>query len=141
MLADGKIVKAKDTIPFKDHKQISSIINYLVDVHGYKTLQPYFVQNLDSVFKSGERDDNSYDYTKVNKIHSMMNITYIADYQTQENENINRYVNYYTDKTKNIISIEGYDYFISNFSIEGYPVGKIQHANRIFWEKQCFDLF
>ena len=42
MLDKGKIVKAKDTIAFKDHKQISSIIDYLVSVHGYKNITTLF---------------------------------------------------------------------------------------------------
>ena len=120
MLADGKIVPAKDTIPFRDHKQISSIINYLVDVHGYKTLQPYFIQNLDSALKKENKNNYSYGYTQVNKIHSMMNLTYIPDYQTQEDETTNRYMNFYSDKSDSIVNIEGYNYFISNFNINDY---------------------
>ncbi|HEY8657466.1 MAG TPA: DUF4153 domain-containing protein [Hanamia sp.] len=118
MLSQGKIVKAKDTIPFKDHKQISSIINYLVDVHGYKSLQPFFAQNLDSALK--KENDNDYTYTKVNKIHSLMKLSYLADYQTQEEASDNMYVNYFIGKTDNMISIEGYDYFIQDFNVNEF---------------------
>lgn len=115
MLKDGKIVPAKDTIPFKDHKQISSIINYLTEVHGYKTLQPYFIQNLDSVLKN--KDNNSYDYTKMNKIHALMNLTYIPDYQLQQEESAGRSNSFYSDRSNNIMSIKGYDYLISDFQV------------------------
>lgn len=142
MLVDGKIVPAKDTIPFKDHKQISSIINYLVDVHGYKTLQPYFVQNLDSTLKKGKGKDYSYGYAQVNKIHSMMNLTYIPDYQTEEEEITNGYINFYSDKSDTIVNIEGYNYFIPNFNIHDYSLGDTT-CNSYFLEKNkiliCFD--
>src|ERR1019366_3951409 len=95
MLDKGKIVKAKDTIAFKDHKQISSIIDYLVSVHGYKTLQSYFVQNLDSLF-NGKQDN--YDYNKVDRIHSLMNLSRMYDYQTEINEEPNNYMGFSIEK-------------------------------------------
>jgi hypothetical protein len=117
MLDKGKIVKAKDTIAFKDHKQISSIIDYLVSVHGYKTLQPYFVQNLDSLF-NGTQDN--YDYNKVDRLHSMMNISRVYDYQTEINESVNTYFEFYTNSTNHAFAIQGYDYFISDYSSVAY---------------------
>ena len=139
MLSAGKIVQAKDTIPFKDHKQISSIINYLVEVHGYKTLQPYFAQNLDSAFKNNE---NEYSYARVNKIHSMMNLTYIEDYQMQGDDYVNNYVNFYADKSDKIISIEGYDFLIPDYNINEYGA-KDSSCNSFVLKnnniKVCFD--
>lgn len=137
MLAGGKIVKAKDTILFKDHKQISSIIDYLVDVHGYKTLQSYFVQNLDSALKN-----DNYDYNRVNKIHSMMNISYLPGYETEEYETVNRYVNFYIDKTDSAINLKGYDYLISNFSINAYEEKDSTCSTYLLGENKnsvCFD--
>lgn len=118
MLSGGKIVPAKDTIPFKDHKQISSIINYLTEVHGYKTLQPLFIQNLDSTLKN--KGTNRYRYTKTAAILSMMNLSYIPDYQTKADGVANKYVNLYSDKSTGIISIENYDYLISHFGVNGF---------------------
>lgn len=120
MLHDGKIVKVKDSIPFNENKQISSIINYLVEVHGYKTLQPFFAQNLDSLFKSDKTEYDMYAYTKANKIHSLINLPNIPEYKTKEGVNSSRYVNIYTDKTYNVTSIEGYDYLITNYNVYSY---------------------
>lgn len=126
MLTHGKIVAAKDTLPFKDHKQISSIINYLVGVHGYKALQPYFVQNLDSVSRNTTYYNNIADGTPssnnmmVDKIHVMMNITYVADYQLSEERKISSYMNFYTATSDTAINIGGYDYFIADFNLEAY---------------------
>lgn len=120
MVEDGKFIKAKDTIPFKDHKQISSIVNYLVSVHGYKTLQPYFSQNLDSVFKNYTTNYYDYDNSKVSRILSLLNINYIGDYQTEEDKDIATNVSYYSDEKDDITIIKGYDYLISDFSVNGY---------------------
>ena len=119
MLDNGKIVKAKDTIAFKDHKQMSSIINYLVSVHGYKTLQPYFSENLDSLF-NGLKDN--YDYNQVDRIHSMMNISRVYDYQTEINEEPNNYMGFSIAKTNTVQAIQGYDYLISDFSVFDYEM-------------------
>lgn len=46
ILVDGSIQKAKAPIPFEDAKQISSIITYLHDIHGYDRIQPWYEENL-----------------------------------------------------------------------------------------------
>ena len=80
MLITDKIVEAKDTILLKIISKSAPLLTYLVDVHGYKTLQPYFVQNLDSLFNNMQ---DNYDYTKVKEIHRLMKISYMAEYQTE----------------------------------------------------------
>ena len=119
MIEDGKFIKAKDAIPFKDRKEISSIVDYLVSVHGYKSLQPYFSQNLDSVFKN-YTTDYDYDNSKVSKILSLLNINYIYDYQREEDKDIAINVSYYSDENDDITNIKGYDYLISDFKVNGY---------------------
>lgn len=114
LLHDGKIVKVKTPIPFKEHKQISSIINYLVEVHGYKTLQPYFAQNLDSALK--KQNINNYAYSKVNKIHSMMNLSYISDYQIEEDSRATNYLNFYSESSNQFLEINAYNYVITDFN-------------------------
>jgi len=135
ILANGKVIPAKDSIPFNDHKKISSAINYLIDVHGYKTLQPYFSQNLDSAL---EKEDN-YQYT--NKIHAMINLTFIPDYQTQEDESKEFYVNFYSN-SHNILNIEGYNYFIDDFNINEYAKGNTICSSYVLGDNNisfCFD--
>ncbi len=117
MLKSGKIVETKNTIPFKDHKQISSIITYLTNVHGYKTLQPYFVQNLDSLFNNMQ---DNYDYTKIKEIHRLMKISYIEEYQTEASKDENTYTEFYTNPVNNVTTIKGYDYFIANYNPQTY---------------------
>ncbi len=113
MLSDGKIMKAADKIPFDDHKEISSVIEYLVEVHGYETLQPFFVQNLDSLMKSDSTINLRYSYGQANKILGLMNISYVGRYVNNENQEQNIS---YRSESNNTVDINGYDYFISNYS-------------------------
>jgi hypothetical protein len=46
ILVDGTIHKAQVSITFEDTKQISSIISYLHEIHGYDRIQPWFRESL-----------------------------------------------------------------------------------------------
>jgi hypothetical protein len=46
ILVDGRIQKASSPIPLDDSRQISSILSYLHDIHGYNRIQPWFVESL-----------------------------------------------------------------------------------------------
>ena len=46
ILVDGTVRPAETTVPFEETKQISSIIGYLHDIHGYDRIQPWFRENL-----------------------------------------------------------------------------------------------
>ena len=139
MLHDGKIVKAKGNISFKDHKQISSIINYLVEVHGYKTMQPYFAQNLDSALNNEKKDN--YSYSKVSKIHLMMNLSYIPDHQMEEDLSKNKYLNFYSEKSNQFTDINGYNNVIIDFNL--YEDGDGNTCNKYLLGENnisaCFD--
>jgi hypothetical protein len=47
ILIDGKIRKADKSITTEDAVQISSIISYLHEMHGYAGIQPWFAEKLD----------------------------------------------------------------------------------------------
>ncbi len=46
ILVDGTVRSQHDSIPFEDTKQISSIIAYLHDIHGFKRVEPWFAVSL-----------------------------------------------------------------------------------------------
>ncbi|MCX6133034.1 MAG: DUF4153 domain-containing protein [Ignavibacteriales bacterium] len=46
ILVNGSVHAQRDSIPFEDTKQISAIISYLHDIHGYSRIQPWFAQSL-----------------------------------------------------------------------------------------------
>ena len=65
------------TLYLLDRKGISSIVNYLVTVHGYNILQPYFTANLDSLLKNNSKNNYDYEYEKPRIILSLINVTYV----------------------------------------------------------------
>ncbi|HUU46213.1 MAG TPA: DUF4153 domain-containing protein [Acidobacteriota bacterium] len=46
LLIDGEVQKAQGQIPPADAEQISSIVRYLHDMHGYERIQPWFSESL-----------------------------------------------------------------------------------------------
>jgi hypothetical protein len=48
ILVDGRVRSNHDSISFSDTKQISSIISYLAELHGYERIQPWFQKSLKS---------------------------------------------------------------------------------------------
>ena len=51
ILVNGKAVKPKKQINRADEKEISSIVNYMIDVHGVESIQDLFSQDLSVVTK------------------------------------------------------------------------------------------
>ena len=51
ILVNGKAVKPKKQIKKADEKEISSIVNYMIDVHGVESIQDLFSQDLSVVTK------------------------------------------------------------------------------------------
>ena len=117
MIINGKIKPAHDTISFADHKEICSTINYLIDTHGYQTLQPYFSENLDSVMKPILQTD--YSYEQSTKIFSLMNISEVNNYETVDdvrNDVESPSLNYTSDYDDELpVAVTGYDYLISSY--------------------------
>jgi len=46
ILVDGTVRPAEKLVPFEETKQISSIVGYLHDIHGYDRIQPWFRESL-----------------------------------------------------------------------------------------------
>lgn len=75
LFKDGTVVKTTKTIDTKDDVEICSILTYFADMHGYKSMQPLFKQNLDTIF---ETDSLRYytSYNGVKKLTEIMGIEY-----------------------------------------------------------------
>ncbi len=52
MLVGGVVVPAAQKVTSRDQATLSSIVEYMVNVHGVASLQPLFRQNLDSLLKA-----------------------------------------------------------------------------------------
>ncbi|MFP5040583.1 DUF4153 domain-containing protein [Parasediminibacterium sp. JCM 36343] len=129
LLVNEKLKKAGQELPFKDEKEISSITEYLVNTHGYQTLQPYYTQNLDSVMKHDSLDRERYGNGRVRKLLSLYNLKYINQYEREDEVASNEF-NYITehnytenDNEDKMLKVEGFDYLI-----DGYNTGRMDET-------------
>jgi hypothetical protein len=129
LLDNGKIKKLEGKISFEDHKEISSVIEYISEVHGYESLQTFFVQDLDSLMKSNSSEGRHYSYLQVNKILELMNVSYVNRFQNEDEEK--KSISF-TSVSSSSMDISGYNYFISDFIAASYdPVDSTCSSYRI----------
>lgn len=101
----------------KDYERIENIVRYIDNVHGYKTLQPLFAQELDSVIppegvkREPEWRSNSdfiVDLMKLNKIYAPGDTTEISSL-------------FFKSKANEMMISAGYD-FVSGFTLNSYSI-------------------
>lgn len=83
----GKVQKATGDISFEVEKELSSIVKYLNDTHGYQALQPVFEEDLDQALQNEMPEDSSKIITlgtpsENSKIMYLMGLRYISSYST-----------------------------------------------------------
>ncbi len=102
ILVDSRVQKAPATVPQDDILQISSIIAYLHDIHGYDRIQPWFRESLkeDSL---GAR----FKFIEPAEVTEMMGIEYVKVRYTAAGDNI-----FFRSNQAGLIEIQGYDRMI-----------------------------
>ncbi|MBI5538575.1 MAG: DUF4153 domain-containing protein [Bacteroidia bacterium] len=112
MLKDGKIIKATNKITIDDDVVICSTLSYMVDMHGHKSIQNFFTQNLDTVFN---RDTIRYysSYEGMNKLTTYMGIEYNLSLPYVENGKTQFSYTCQYNSNESPLKVTGYDYFIN----------------------------
>jgi hypothetical protein len=77
VLVDGRVVSKHDSVHFEATKQISSILSYLAEMHGFDAIQPWFGESL----KNGLDGEKS-TYKDASRVAKMMGIEYIRIWQS-----------------------------------------------------------
>lgn len=122
MLKNNKAVKPASEIPAKDDVEICSVITYMVDVHGYKSLQPYFSANLDTIFRNDTLPYYMYNYQAVSKLADLMGIEYnLYSYYGDSAYYPFSFSSLY-GSAEEPMNISGFDYMIS-YRAYCYPYG------------------
>ncbi|MFI5253450.1 MAG: DUF4153 domain-containing protein [Bacteroidota bacterium] len=111
ILVNGMIEKKERTIAQDDRKQISSIVSYLHDLHGYDRIQPWFRESLKEDPKSGP-----WGYKEAPVVIAMMGIDYDRTWQVQTFDN-----KFLLSDPERSFSIAGYDHALPSqyFSAAG----------------------
>ncbi len=105
MLKDGKIVVAENELPFKDRKNISSIIDFFTEREATDDLQHFFSQNLDSL------SNDTIGFNMNTKILKLMGMDFVNKWQ-REGDASNNMIYYYATSTS-FRNIKGFDYEIT----------------------------
>ena len=84
LLASGKVVAAENPtkISLPDRVAITSVTEYLVDKHGYHSLQPMFSRNLDSLMRTKNASGILRQTEKEFAILELINIPYTSRWET-----------------------------------------------------------
>jgi hypothetical protein len=93
------------------HNEMNSIINYLDDHHGFKSITSIFQQNIDSLITIAEKGNKH-----VNKNEVYMNTLGLQKYKSYNYDSNRSRENDFNFSTKNIdyTEITGYDFLIKN---------------------------
>jgi hypothetical protein len=76
ILVDGRVQSKHDSAQFEATKQISSIISYLSDIHGFDAIQPWFGESLKS-----DSAGNGSTYKNPAVVAKLMGIEYVRVWQ------------------------------------------------------------
>lgn len=111
ILVDGKINTKHKTVPDTIAEQITSIVKYFDNMHGFKDMKPWFTTNIDSLIADTLR------YQRVENVMKLLNVPVTYNYYRNrygENEAYKRF-NYYTSQEE-VKEITGYDYEFSFYA-------------------------
>ena len=91
LMVNGKIATTVNAangagirVPGKDKKAISSVTEYIVDIHGDRALQPFFAANLDSLIRQDSLANNWQSYQRTQEIVHLMGVEYVSRWQTTD---------------------------------------------------------
>jgi hypothetical protein len=60
------------------------VTEYIVDIHGYRALQPFFAANLDSLIRQDSLANNWQSYQRTQEIVHLMGVEYVSRWQTTD---------------------------------------------------------
>jgi hypothetical protein len=83
LMENGKVV-TKDprrSVPAHDLNTISSVTQYILDIHGYNALQPLFTTNLDTLIRRDSLENHWQSYQQAEAIVHLMHVDYVNRWQ------------------------------------------------------------
>jgi len=99
MLDAGKVRPAKSPIPYADAKEISAVLTYLREIHGYEGIQPWFVKPLRE-----NSPDRYSEWKSADSIAATLGIEYVAVQRLQSDGHLE-----FEAARKAALRVTGYD--------------------------------
>lgn len=110
VLVNGKVDAKHAEVPDSVAEQVTSIVSYFSEVHGFKKFRPWFDTSIDSLIESRDRWNKAADFMKLLNIRQTYNYGYYHDEDGQRYRNFSYYPE---DNYTSARAISGYDYEIS----------------------------
>jgi len=124
LFAGGKVQPAKADPPLEDRKAISSITDYLIDMHGYRVFQPWFRNDLDSLMRHDSLLDREY-YGGVRRttvLLGLMHIAYASKYETVMTA-ADQQIECNANGDKRAIQVDSTGFVLPDFSVSDQAFG------------------
>lgn len=104
-------------IKWKDHFELSSVVQYLVEMHGFEVMQPYLYSNLDSLLKKELPRSSGYAVECAEKILKLMGLRYVNEWNRigTNGEIIN-----FRAANRKVVDITGYNEYIPDINLSYY---------------------
>jgi hypothetical protein len=102
LLVDGRVQSTHDTLPIETTRQISSIVGYLSEMHGYDAIQPWFGESLRS-----DSAGHAYSFKDPAAIAKLMGVTYIRTWQAGADNTV-----IMTADRERALDIKGYEWLL-----------------------------
>ncbi|MDZ7808342.1 MAG: DUF4153 domain-containing protein [Gracilimonas sp.] len=110
----GTIMKADNEIPFKDRKEISSGINYLLDLKGVESIQPYFGQDLKEVL---ENKDSMNVVSDAQAITDLIGIDYVNNWEMKGERSEEFAIFQYQKSRMASVPLDGFDHYVGEIEL------------------------
>ena len=113
ILMEGTIQKATEPVPFEDRKEISSILRYLNSMHGLKSIEQWFEEDLTTRPPSVAGSDTTQPvnrYQLPQHVTERMGIEYVNQWEASPDDMPQRS---YSSKKQKITAIGSYDWMVS----------------------------
>ncbi len=113
---DQKLIPAKTYLHNGDAGQIKSITVYLVESHGYHSLQSLFTLNLDSMMKDEKGKPLHFPYEQSEKL---LDYAKNNEFDSTAGEYRNNTFRILPSKEDTLISLSGFEYQINGYTVDG----------------------
>lgn len=111
ILVNGTVQKAPTEVSFEDAGQISSILDYLHDIHGFNNIQPWFKENLRQ-----DSTEMGLWFKSPREVAELMGVPYSTVWQNAAGGMI-----IFRVSEKEIIDIAGYDKMFPDHYVDSLP--------------------
>jgi hypothetical protein len=129
ILKNEKVGRAPGEVSYEQAREISSIVRYLYNTHGLKSIQPWFSANLDTLAGGPGADRAGEKIPKI-AVTELLGVEYIAEWQTKKTV-----MQRYTTHQPRAFDVRGYDWLFRGVNVrqsdvktkaETFPFGTIR---------------